>query len=176
VLTAREAAGGQTRQHTGRGTQNGLRSNCGKRFRGIARRAFYGVIVTASSVMTSRSKWRSLAFRKYLKRRERHNSMRTSSGHWHDSRRVSGPRDRLQRSVIASATEVLSGVLSCLAHPSAGEGRAGESFGAAAGVGASGSSAAGWRATSSVRTSSRVRGQGTALRNLFEVFTSVRSA
>jgi hypothetical protein len=38
---------------------------------------------------------------------------------------------------------------------------------AAAGVGACGNGAAGWPFASSVRTSSRVRGQGTALRDLF---------
>src|SRR5215472_10720465 len=69
--------------------------------------------------------------------------------------------DRLQRSVIVSASEVVPGVLPRHANSSvAGEGHAGESVGAAAGVGAGGSSATGWRAASSVRTSSRLNRAG----------------
>ena len=66
--------------------------------------------------------------------------------------------DRLQRSVIVSASEVVPGVLSPESNAFvAGEGHAGESVGAAARVRACGSGAAGWRAASSVRTSSSVR-------------------
>jgi len=69
--------------------------------------------------------------------------------------------DRLQRSVIVSAYEVVPGVLPRHANSSVvGEGHAGESVGAAAGVGAGGSSATGWRAASSVRTSSRLNRAG----------------
>jgi hypothetical protein len=83
------------------------------------------------------------------------------AGDRHDSARVSGPCDRLQRSVIASAYEILPRVLSRDAHSSVpAKGHAGESFGAVAGVRASSSGAAGWRVASSVRTSSRVRRAG----------------
>ena len=69
--------------------------------------------------------------------------------------------DRLQRSVIVSAYEVVPGVLPRHANSSVvGEGHAGESVGAAAGVGAGGSNATGWRAASSVRTSSRLNRAG----------------
>src|SRR5262249_45494757 len=81
--------------------------------------------------------------------------------------------DRLQRSGVAPASEVVPGVLSRHANSFvAGEGHAGESVGAAAGVRACGSGAAGWRAASSVRTSRRLHGAGVTVANSSTTYSS----
>src|SRR6516164_1051781 len=84
-------------------------------------------------------------------------SVRTSSGSWARFAASVWTCDRLQRSVLVSASEVVPGVLSPESNALvAGEGPARESVGAAAGVRTGGSGAAGWRAASSVRTSRRL--------------------